>query len=162
VQRNFKKQISEPVEMALHLATPDMWDRVFKAYREKLEAAENSYLTKAKSTYFTPKFSDDMTEIGFIGFNTTEPENAASLAILRTRTWQALRSKIDELTAEAVILGKLRGHFEERFRYDAQGVPRVWKPEDDIDEAFKAAKDQVCFPVTTDSIWRFDMYDRRL
>lgn len=43
-----------------------------------------------------------------------------------------------------MILGKLRGHFEERFRYDETGVPRVWKPEDDIDGAFKKAKDEVC------------------
>jgi protein SEY1 len=56
----------------------------------------------------------------------------------------ALRAKIDEQTADTVILGKLRGHFEERFRYDEHGVPRVWKPDDDIDGAFKKAKDQVC------------------
>ena len=41
------------------------------------------------------------------------------------------------------MLGKLRTHFEERFRYDEQGVPRVWKPDDDIDGAFKKAKDEV-------------------
>jgi hypothetical protein len=35
----------------------------------------------------------------------------------------------------------LRSYFEERFRYDEQGVPRVWKPDDDIDGAFKKAKD---------------------
>jgi hypothetical protein len=45
--------------------------------------------------------------------------------------------------ADAVILGKLREHFEERFRYDKQVVPRVWKPDDDIDGAFKKVKDQV-------------------
>jgi hypothetical protein len=36
---------------------------------------------------------------------------------------------------------KLRAHFEERFRYDEHGVPRVWRPDDDIDGAFKKAKD---------------------
>ena len=67
------------------------------------------------------------------------------MTALRKRVWLALRAKIDEQTAEAVILGKLRGHFEERFRYDDQGVPRVWKPDDDIDSAFRKAKDEVCF-----------------
>ena len=66
-----------------------------------------------------------------------------SLATLRRRAWLLLRTKVDEQTAEPVILGKLRNHFEERFRYDEQGVPRVWKPDDDIDGAFKKAKDQV-------------------
>lgn len=54
----------------------------------------------------------------------------------------SFRAKIDEQTADPVILGKLRSHFEERFRYDEAGVPRVWKPDDDIDSAFKKAKDQ--------------------
>lgn len=66
------------------------------------------------------------------------------MANLRKRAWQVLRAKIDEQTADQVFLGKLRGHFEERFRYDEEGVPRVWKPDDDIDGAFKKAKDQVC------------------
>jgi len=67
----------------------------------------------------------------------------SSLATLRKRAWQCLRTKIDEQTADAVILNKLRNHFEERFRYDDEGMPRVWKPEDDIDSAFKKAKEQV-------------------
>lgn len=62
----------------------------------------------------------------------------------RKRAWLALRAKIDEQTADQSFLAKLRTHFEERFRYDEQGVPRVWTPDDDIDGAFKKAKDEVC------------------
>ncbi|KAJ6498856.1 RHD3/Sey1 [Mycena sanguinolenta] len=124
IERNFKKQISEPTDLSLNKAAPDMWDQILRAFRETLEKAEASYLAKATS------------------FDCTDEENATSLAALRRRAWQALRAKIDEQTAEPVILSKLRGHFEERFRYDEMGVPRVWKPEDDIDGAFKKAKDE--------------------
>jgi protein SEY1 len=79
------------------------------------------------------------------GFNCTEEEIAHSLALLRKRAWIGLRAKIDEQTADTAILAKLRTHFEERFRYDEQGIPRVWKPDDDIDGVFKKAKDQVNF-----------------
>ena len=79
-------------------------------------------------------------ELSLLGFNCTEEENKTSLATLRKRAWPVLWA---EQTAEPVILGKLRNHFEERFRYDEQGVPRVWKPDDDIDGAFKKAKEQV-------------------
>ncbi|KAG6874499.1 Dynamin-like GTPase that mediates homotypic ER fusion [Termitomyces sp. Mi166 len=123
-QKNFKKHISEPVELALNKANSTMWDGVLKAFRESLDRAETTYSTKAKS------------------FDCTEEENVSSLSTLQKRAWLALRAKIDELTAEPVILSKLRAHFEERFRYDDQGVPRVWKPEDDIDSAFKKAKDE--------------------
>jgi hypothetical protein len=66
-----------------------------------------------------------------------------SLGVLRRRSWLALRAKVDEQTADTVLLSKLRSAFEERFRYDAHGVPRVWAPEDDIDDAFMKAKDEV-------------------
>jgi len=101
-----------------------MWDKVLLAFRQTLGKAESAYLAKAQS------------------FNCTDEENTKSLAVLRKRSWIAFRSKIDEQTADPAILGKLRAHFEERFRYDDHGIPRVWKPDDDIDGAFKKAKDQ--------------------
>ncbi|KAG1752794.1 RHD3/Sey1 [Suillus lakei] len=124
IERNFKKQISEPVDISLNRATPEMWDKVLSTFKETLEKAESTYLAKARS------------------FNCTDDENVTSLAALRKRAWLALRAKIDEQTADTVILGKLRAHFEERFRYDENAVPRVWRPDDDIDGAFKAAKEQ--------------------
>ncbi|KAF5351989.1 hypothetical protein D9756_007623 [Leucocoprinus leucothites] len=124
IERNIKKHISEPVELQLNSGAKDMWDEILKSFKNTLAKAESAYLTKAKS------------------FNCTEEENISSLATLRKRAWQTLRAKIDEQTTDAVFLSKLRGHFEERFRYDDQGVPRVWKPDDDIDGAFKKAKEQ--------------------
>ncbi|KAI5829813.1 root hair defective 3 GTP-binding protein [Schizophyllum commune Tattone D] len=124
IERNFKKQIAEPVDVALNQPAPDMWDKVLKAFRQTLDKAEATYLTKAKS------------------FNCTEEENTTSLATLRKRAWLALRAKVDEHTSDAVFIGKMRAYFEERFRYDEHGVPRVWKPEDDIDSHFKKARDQ--------------------
>ncbi|OJA20070.1 hypothetical protein AZE42_02487 [Rhizopogon vesiculosus] len=101
-----------------------MWDNVLSTFKQTLEKAESTYLAKARS------------------FNCTDDENVTSLAALRKRAWLALRAKIDEQTADTVILSKLRSHFEERFRYDDNGVPRVWRPDDDIDGAFKKAKEQ--------------------
>ncbi|KIK98484.1 hypothetical protein PAXRUDRAFT_823843 [Paxillus rubicundulus Ve08.2h10] len=124
IERNFKKQISEPVDVALNKAAPDMWDRVLGAFKQSLDNAKSSYLNKAKT------------------FNCTEDENAIALWSLYQRAWLALRAKIDEQAADNAILGKLRSHFEERFRYDDQGVPRVWQPDDDIDGEFRKAKEQ--------------------
>ncbi|KAI0321065.1 protein SEY1 [Amylostereum chailletii] len=124
IERTFKKQISDPVDIALSKASPSMWDSVLRTFKDTLDKAESNYLTKAKS------------------FDCTEEENESALSTLRQRAWLALRAKVDEQTADAAILGKLRAFFEERFRYDEHGVPRVWKPDDDIDSAFKAAKEQ--------------------
>ncbi|KIL65297.1 hypothetical protein M378DRAFT_125777 [Amanita muscaria Koide BX008] len=124
IERNFRSRISDPVETALNKATPDMWDSVLAVFKGALTQAEEMYTVKANS------------------FNCTEEENTTSLAELRRRTWQALRAKIDEQVTEPWMLGKLRSYFEERFRYDKTGVPRVWKPSDDIKNVFKGAKEE--------------------
>ncbi|SPO21462.1 probable Protein SEY1 [Ustilago trichophora] len=124
IERTFKKNIAEPVEMALNTPTPDMWDKVLIAFRSTLEQAEATYLRKAKS------------------FNCTDEENETALLALRRKSWLSLRAKIDEQTADTVLAAKLRNSFEDRFRYDEAGVPRVWKPEDDIDSAFRKARDE--------------------
>ncbi|KAF8331879.1 protein SEY1 [Cantharellus anzutake] len=124
IERNLRNQISEPIELALNRPSPTMWDSVLLVLRDALDKASNVYHKKAQS------------------FNCTEEENTSSLNILRRRGWSGLRSKVDEQTTDASILGKLRSSFEEKFRYDENGVPRVWKPEDDINAAFRKARDQ--------------------
>jgi hypothetical protein len=124
IERNFKRQISESVELHLSQAQPDMWDKILTVFRETIGKAETSYIAKAKS------------------FDCTDEENNVALATLRRRAWLTFRSKVDEQTADNAILAKLRGNFEERFRYDEHGVPRVWRPDDDIDGVYKRAKDQ--------------------
>lgn len=126
MQRTFKRQISDPIELHLNEGKPDMWDKILTAFHTTLDKSEATYLTKAAS------------------FDCTDDENSTALTTLRRRAWLALRSKVDEQTADAVLLGKLRAHFEERFRYDEAGVPQVWKPGDDIDGAFRKARDEVC------------------
>lgn len=102
-----------------------MWDKILTLFKDTLERAEQAYVAKAKT------------------FDCTEEENVLSLTVLRRRAWVALRAKVDEQTADTVLIGKLRAQFEEKFRYDENGVPRVWKPEDDIDSAFRQARDEV-------------------
>ncbi|GAA5980721.1 hypothetical protein JCM5350_006364 [Sporobolomyces pararoseus] len=125
IERNIKKQVSDVVEISLNDPKLDMWDKVLTSFKSSLEKAEEAYLKKATS------------------FNCTEEENTAALSLLRRRSWLALRSKIDEHTSESALLTKLKGVFEDKFRYDSEGVPRVWKPEDDIDGIFKKARESV-------------------
>ncbi|KAE8227070.1 hypothetical protein CF319_g419 [Tilletia indica] len=124
IERTFKKAIAEPTELALSKPRPEMWDAVLKAFKDALEQAEATYSRRAKT------------------FNCTEQENIVALRSLRRKAWLALRAKVDEQTADATLMAKLRSVFEDRFRYDAEGVPRVWKPDDDIDGLFRKARDQ--------------------
>ncbi|KAI5308384.1 Dynamin-like GTPase that mediates homotypic ER fusion [Ascosphaera atra] len=42
---------------------------------------------------------------------------------------------------ESNLLLKLRENFEDRFRYDDNGVPRIWRPTDDIEGAYTRARE---------------------
>lgn len=120
-----------------------MWNDILTIYADVTSSAEDTYLTKAKSMSTAARSAD------FTGYNCTSEENETALEALRARSWLALRRKLEEQTSEATILGTLRATFEDRFRYDEQGVPRVWRPEDDIEAAFRKAKDEVGKPGTT-------------
>jgi len=75
------------------------------------------------------------------GFECLDDENDKALMTLRRRAWAALRAKVDEQTEDTMILTTLRTYFEKCFYYDEHDMPRVWKPDDDIDDAFKKARD---------------------
>lgn len=121
-----------------------MWDIVLKTYSDVMEAAEEAYFSKAKSKAVFSSLSHN-TDKSKKGYNCSDEENAAALTSLRARAWLALRRKLEEQTSDSTVLTTLRTKFEDSFRYDEGGVPRVWKPEDDIEAAFRKAKDGVSF-----------------
>ena len=60
---------------------------------------------------------------------------------LRRKSWVGLREKIEEEVMEGNILLKLRENFEDKFRYDEAGVPRIWSPSDDIEGIYTKARE---------------------
>jgi hypothetical protein len=100
-----------------------IWDRVWSIFTETVEEAEKRFTERAKS------------------YDASAEEVEIGLWRLRRKSWGVLRAKIDEETMEGNLLLKLRENFEDRFRYDEQGVPRIWRPTDDIDGIFAKARD---------------------
>ncbi|CEQ40273.1 SPOSA6832_01887 [Sporobolomyces salmonicolor] len=137
IERNIKRQVTDVVELSLTEPSPDMWDKVLSAFKTTLGKSEEAYLQKAMTTHLGAPLPARS------GFNCSSSENDSALTLLRRRAWLVLRGKIDEHTTEQALLVKLKGVFEDKFRYDNEGVPRVWKPEDDIDAIFKKARDGV-------------------
>ncbi|GBB84423.1 hypothetical protein RclHR1_01100015 [Rhizophagus clarus] len=123
LEKAFQAQVNEFVTLYFKSPGSDMWAKIVKKFKEVLDKTEQQLLKKAKS------------------FNSSEEENAKSVENLRKRSWQQLRKKIDDELADNMFLLKLRERFEEKFRYDNEGLPKVWKPEDDIDAHFRKARD---------------------
>ncbi|KAF2663432.1 root hair defective 3 GTP-binding protein [Microthyrium microscopicum] len=101
----------------------DHWDRVWTIFTDIVAQAEKRFVDRAAS------------------FDASSDEVEVGLWRLRRKAWIALKTKTAEETAEGNLAMKLRENFEDGFRYDDEGVPRIWRPSDDIDGAFARARD---------------------
>ncbi|KAK3314829.1 protein SEY1 [Apodospora peruviana] len=101
----------------------DLWDRIWEVFGVIVKEAEGRFTERAKS------------------FDANEEEVEVGLWRLRRKSWVALRERIDEEVMESNILMKLRENFEDKFRYDEEGVPRIWRPTDDIEGLYTKARE---------------------
>ncbi|KAF1844658.1 root hair defective 3 GTP-binding protein [Cucurbitaria berberidis CBS 394.84] len=104
-------------------AEKDLWDRVWTIFTETVSSAEKRFTDRAQS------------------FDASPEEVDVGLWRLRRKSWAVLRAKIDEEVMEGNILLKLRENFEDKFRYDEHGVPRIWRPTDDIEGVYTKARE---------------------
>ncbi|KAL9534237.1 hypothetical protein SMMN14_01887 [Sphaerulina musiva] len=101
----------------------ELWDRIWNVFTDTVSHAETRFTERARSFDASP----DEVEVG--------------LWRLRRKSWGALRDKIDEELMEGNLLLKLRENFEDKFRYDEDGVPRIWRPTDDIESMYTKARE---------------------
>ncbi len=101
----------------------EIWDRIWVVFTKTVEEAEQRFTSRAKS------------------FDASAGEVDVGLWRLRRKSWGVLRAKIDEEMMEGNLLLKLRENFEDKFRYDEAGVPRIWRPTDDIEGIYTKARE---------------------
>lgn len=101
----------------------DLWDRIWQTFTETVDHAETRFSERAKSLDASP----EEVEVG--------------IWRLKRKSWAVLRAKIDEEVMEGNLLLKLRENFEDKFRYDDDGVPRIWRPTDDIEGIYTRARE---------------------
>ncbi|KAF9928887.1 Dynamin-like GTPase that mediates homotypic ER fusion [Mortierella alpina] len=124
LEKQMKKDLEEPVKLALDCPGPGMWGRVITAYKRSTQEAEEALQRKANV------------------FELELEEHSELITNLQRQGWILLTMKIQEESVDGLILYKLLNRFEERFQRDGQGLPRVWKPSDDIDTPFRKARDE--------------------
>ncbi|KAM5504744.1 Dynamin-like GTPase that mediates homotypic ER fusion [Microsporum canis] len=100
-----------------------IWDRIWSLFVNTVLDAERRFTERARS------------------FDASLEEVDVGLWRLRRKSWGVLRSKIEEEMMEGNILHKLRENFEDKFRYDNVGVPRIWRPTDDIEGIYTTARE---------------------
>ena len=101
----------------------DLWERIWTLFVDTVLDAERRFTERASS------------------FDASLEEVDVGLWRLRRKSWGVLRAKIDEEVMEGNLLLKLRENFEDKFRYDESGVPRIWRPTDDIEGYYTKARE---------------------
>lgn len=148
LEKQVEGDLTEPTSLALNNPSSEMWHKILTVYKLAIANGQDTLIKKAKSMYFTNLIfaiaNSILTDCCiFLGFNTSDEELDESVKNLVKQSWLLLRRKIDEELADSMVLLKLRSKFEDKFRYDDEGLPKVWKPEDDIDAHFKKAREEV-------------------
>ena len=69
-----------------------------------------------------------------------DKELDSAIIDMKCQAWEVLLRVCGDEVGEATLLDKLRRRFEANFRYDEKGIPRIWKPADDIDTLYSASK----------------------
>ena len=118
-----EESVVEQVQSVLTSCPNDMWVRVMHCFKtgvsvsiEALESKMNSFgVSSEESKLYKSKLVKDLCRL-FI-------------------------AKLKEELSGPMIIVKARQKFEEKFRYDDQGIPRIWKPTDDIEVFYIRAKD---------------------
>ena len=100
-----------------------IWDRVWTLFTATVRDAERRFSDRARS------------------FDASPEEVEVGVWRLRRKSWGVLRAKLEEEMMEGNLLLKLRENFEDKFRYDESGVPRIWRPTDDIEGVYTKARE---------------------
>lgn len=130
LEKTMKRDLEEPVTLALDRPGARMWGQVVTAYQQAIKDGDAMLERRART------------------FDLTEQELEELKENLRRQGWILTTTKVQEESVDGLMVYRLLNQFEEKFQRDDSGLPRVWKPDDDIDTPFRKARDEVTLTTT--------------
>ena len=125
IESFIKIGLSEPIQVLLIDCNQDLWGSVFQVYKNVVSIAIEKLNSKSA------------------GFEVSSSQLSTTRRTLLKYSVDVLLKIVKEECNETGILSRLKRVFEMSFKYDGDGVPKLWKPSDDIDAAFATAKEKV-------------------
>jgi len=124
IQKSALTLLSGIVPTKLNNVREHLWDELSNDLNEVTNNSIQEYKTLIK------------------GYDCSDEELNNNISTIRKACWNIFINLVAEETTDNIILLRLREKFEEIFRYDNAGLPRIWNRNDDIDIFFKKAKDE--------------------
>ncbi|SCU91271.1 LAFA_0F02784g1_1 [Lachancea sp. 'fantastica'] len=105
----------------------DLWDQVIESFESIIAKAAQRFATGDKTFDFQVGLSPE--------------ENAKVYKQVRSNAWATLHEIVNDYLTEDNIVSILRERFENKFRFDENDSPRLWKNEEEIDTVYRVAKE---------------------
>ncbi|CEP63421.1 dynamin-like GTPase SEY1 LALA0_S08e02080g [Lachancea lanzarotensis] len=119
--------IKEDIIFLLTHPEKDLWDRVIESFESIIAKAVRSFACEDKTFDF---------QVGLL-----PEENATVYRQIRSNAWATLHEIINDYLTEDNVVSILRDRFENKFRFDENDSPRLWKHEEEIDTVYRVAKE---------------------
>ncbi|EHN00182.1 Sey1p [Saccharomyces cerevisiae x Saccharomyces kudriavzevii VIN7] len=127
IRKNMIPELKDHVIHLLSHPSKKVWDDIMDNFESTIEINLSPYYVSKDNYDFKIGLSDD--------------ENAKIYKNIRVLAWRTLDTTVHDYLKIDTIVSILRDRFEDVFRYDAEGSPRLWKTEEEIDGAFRIAKE---------------------
>lgn len=127
VNRTITLRVKEQTIHYLSNPETDTWDKILDMFRKTVQLSLSKY--EISEGYYD-------FQVGF-----TEEENVSIYKNICSKAWHVLNVTVHDYLKPDTIVSILRDRFETKFRYDEDDSPRLWRNEDEIDRAFRVAKE---------------------
>jgi hypothetical protein len=120
INKILRKEVIACVRASLNEnITENLWEDLFDKYSVIIEQNINKFINRSSV------YSCEESEIERISKE------------LKKSSWDDFYDTIFDETKDTLMVIRLKEKFESIFRYDSNGLPKVWKPGDDIDGQFQ-------------------------
>ncbi|ODV88037.1 hypothetical protein CANARDRAFT_26197 [[Candida] arabinofermentans NRRL YB-2248] len=126
ITKKFQLSLKEKVHDTLSNPSTESWDQILEFFNESLNTVFSKYKLEDGTFDFRLGLSPD--------------SNASTATEIKKSFWIKFRNVIHDFVSEDTVSRILRNKFEDAFRYNEEGLPRLWKSSVEVDEQFSAAK----------------------
>ena len=114
----------------------DLWDQIILRFEETISVNLERFEIDQ-----TTSEGNDTTKIFDFQLGLSEQENSDAYKKICQAAWSTLQTIVHDYLKEDTVVSILRERFDNKFRYDENDAPRLWKNEEEIDKAFAIAKE---------------------
>lgn len=144
-KKNITFELKDSLVSLLNNADASVWDKILDSFEKIIGSNLERYKTDDNKYDF---------QVGY-----TPAENEKTYKHIRSNAWITLGESVRDYLKPDTIVSILRDRFENSFRYDESDAPILWKNEEQIDSAFRLAKEHAleifnvfCLAKTSDNV----------